>query len=87
MTVAEMRDRMEAGEYQDWLDFYAMYPFDDLHRIHRPAALVSVSMAGGGDAFADRLEVLQPDPKLAGLSDVDKSLIRAFEGRTGKGGG
>ena len=81
MTVAELRGRMEEDEFQDWLDFFALYPFDDLHRIHRPAALVSVSMAGGGDAFADRLEVLQPDPKLAGLSDVDKSLIRAFDKR------
>jgi len=81
MTVADLRVRMTEEEFQDWLDFYAMYPFDDLHRIHRPAALVSVSMAGGGDAFADRLEVLQPDPKLAGLSDVDKSLIRAFDKR------
>lgn len=81
MTVANLRDRMTECEFQDWLDFFQMYPFDDLHRIHRPAALVSVSMAGGGDAFADRLEVLQPDPKLAGLSDVDRSLIRAFEKR------
>ena len=81
MTVADLHVRMTEEEFQDWLDFFAMYPFDDLHRIHRPAALVSVSMAGGGDAFADRLEVLQPDPKLAGLSDVDKSLIRAFDKR------
>lgn len=81
MTVADLRVRMTEEEFQDWLDFYAMYPFDDLHRIHRPAALVSVSMAGGGDAFADRLEVLQPDPKLAGLSEVDRSLIKAFDKR------
>ena len=81
MTVADLRVRMTEEEFQDWLDFYAMYPFDDFHRIHRPAALVSVSMAGGGDAFADRLEVLQPDPKLAGLSEVDRSLIKAFDKR------
>jgi len=81
MTVADLHVRMTEEEFQDWLDFFAMYPFDDLHRIHRPAALVSVSMAGGGDAFADRLEVLQPDPKLAGLSEVDRSLIKAFDKR------
>ena len=81
MTVAELRGRMEEDEFQDWLDFFALYPFDDFHRIHRPAALVSVSMAGGGDAFADRLEILQPDPKLAGLSEVDRSLIKAFDKR------
>ena len=81
MTVADLRVRMTEDEFQDWLDFFQMYPFDDLHRIHRPAALVSVSMAGGGDAFADRLEVLQPDPKLAGLSEVDRSLIKAFDKR------
>lgn len=81
MTVADLHVRMTEEEFQDWLDFFAMYPFDDLHRIHRPAALVSVSMAGGGEAFADRLEILQPDPKLAGLSEVDRSLIKAFDKR------
>lgn len=81
MTVADLHVRMTEEEFQDWLDFFAMYPFDDLHRHHRPAALVSASMSGGGDAFADRLEILQPDPKLAGLSEVDRSLIKAFEKR------
>ena len=81
MTVADLRVRMTEDEFQDWLDFFQMYPFDDRHRHHRPAALVSASMAGGGEAFADRLEILQPDPKLAGLSEVDRSLIKAFDKR------
>lgn len=81
MTVADLRDRMTEQEFQDWLDFFAMYPFDDLHRLHRPAALLSASMSGGGDAFKDRLDILQPDPKESGLSDVDRSIIKAFQGR------
>lgn len=71
---------MSADEYQSWLQFFALYPFDDLHRYHRPAALVSVSMAGGGEAFPERLSILQPDPAEAGMSDVDKSVMKAVSG-------
>lgn len=49
---------MTAEELESWREFYIRWPFDDLHRFHRPAALVSVSMAGGD--FNERLAVLQP---------------------------
>lgn len=81
MTVAELGQRMTEEEFQEWLEFFGMYPFDDFHRLHRPAALVSVCLAGGGDAWQERIDFLQPDPTLAGLSDVDKSLIKAFQQR------
>ncbi len=39
------------------MQYYKRNPFDDLHRYHRPAALVSVAM-GGGD-FVERVELLR----------------------------
>lgn len=76
-TVAELHATMSADEYQSWIQFFCLYPFDDFHRFHRPAALVSASMSGGGDAFSDRLNILQPDPAEADMSDVDKSIMQA----------
>ncbi len=76
MTVAELGERMTQQEFTDWCDFFALYPFDDFHRFHRPAALVSIGMSGGD--MAERLEWLQPDPQTAGLSEVDRSILKAF---------
>jgi hypothetical protein len=53
-----------------------MYPFDDFHRFHRPAALLSVSMAGGD--VQDRLDWLAPDPAEAGMSAADRRTVRAM---------
>jgi len=71
---------MTADEFQSWLQFFAIYPFDDLSRYHRPAALVSASMSGGSDAFAERLSILSPDPATSDLSDVDQSILKAVGG-------
>lgn len=87
MTVAELGQRMTEEEFREWLEFFNLYPFDDFHRLHRPAALVSVSLSGGNEAWQDRINFLQPEPKLAGMSDVDKSILKAFAGGTGTGGG
>lgn len=78
-TVAELHATMSADEYQSWMQFFSLYPFDDFHRFHRPAALVSASMSGGAEAFADRLEVLQPDPVLAGMTEADRSILKAMD--------
>lgn len=78
MTVAELGQRMTEEEFREWLEFFSMYPFDDFHRLYRPAALVSVCMSGGNEAWQDRIDFLQPDPNQSGLSAVDKSLIKAF---------
>lgn len=37
---------MSQAEFERWFFFYQMHPFDDLHRFHRPAALVASSMCG-----------------------------------------
>lgn len=49
---------MTDDELAVWREFYRLYPFDDLHRYHRPAALVSASMSGGG--YEEKIEFLQP---------------------------
>ena len=67
---------MSQAEYQRWIEFYKQYPFDDLHRYHRPAALISTSMAGGD--IKERLEWLQPEPVPDGLNQADLVTIKAF---------
>ena len=54
---------MTQAEFVAWREFYKQQPFDDFHRFHRPAALVSVSL-GGGDVQA-RLDWLAPEPEQA----------------------
>lgn len=63
---------MTRVEFERWVDFYMAQPFDDFHRIHRPAALVSASM--GGD-IKDKLEWLQPSGEIA---DADANTLAAF---------
>jgi hypothetical protein len=67
---------MTQAEFQNWIEFYRSYPFDDLHRYHRPAALVSVSMSGGD--IRERIEWLSPEPVPDGLNDADLRTMRAF---------
>jgi hypothetical protein len=67
---------MSQAEFQQWIQFYRNFPFDDFHRYHRPAALVSVSMAGGD--VKERLEWLQPEPIPDGLDVADVNTIKAF---------
>jgi hypothetical protein len=74
--VAEWQASMTQAEFNNWVAFYRDQPFDDLHRYHRPAALVSVSM-GGGDV-KERLEWLQPEPVPDGLNKADLVTIKAF---------
>jgi len=74
--VAELQATMSQREYHDWIDYYRAHPFDDYHRHYRPAALVSVSMAGGD--MRERLEWLAPEPIPDGLSEADARTMRAF---------
>jgi hypothetical protein len=73
---------MPQSEFEAWIEFYRMYPFDDFHRFHRPAALVSIAI-GGGDV-QERLDWLQPDRGTEGMNEADAATMRAL-GFTRKG--
>ena len=58
-TVAEWRGAMTDEEFEDWVAFYNLYPFDDFHRYQRPAALICQVYGGGGkDALQSNMEWL-----------------------------
>lgn len=65
---------MTQNEFAAWREFFNDSPFDDLHRYHRPAALVATSL-GGGD-FDRVLDFLAPPPD-DGFTDADRDLFRA----------
>ena len=52
---------MSQAEFERWFDFYQMHPFDDLHRFHRPAALIARSMTGA--EIEDMIQWLHPKYK------------------------
>ena len=66
---------MGRDEFESWLAFYRLEPFDDMHRIHRPAALVAHSMSGA--QVGDLLEWLRPDVH-AGYSGADEATFKAL---------
>lgn len=74
---------MPQAEFEAWIEFYRLHPFDDVHRFHRPAALVSASMTGG--EIQAKLNWLQPDASTADLTDADMTTLNAF-GYTRMGG-
>jgi len=67
---------MTQKEFESWINFYSMHPFDDFHRFHRPAALISRSFSGAD--IADLLEWLQPQPKDETYSDADLNTFKAL---------
>lgn len=68
---------MTVAEFQSWQEYYAEAPFDDHHRFHRPAALVSLSMSGG--TAKDKFDFLVPPwTGGAGYSQADLNTFAAF---------
>lgn len=70
-------------ELETWREFYVLYPFDDMHRFHRPAAMVASSHPGMKDiqqAIDGRLKWLQPKPVIADFGDADMRTIQALGG-------
>lgn len=87
MTIGQLRANITPREFESWVEFYKLFPFDDRHRFHRPAAFVAdtvaVSMGGSrAQQFAQRMEFLSPEPKLTpepgGFSRVDLSIMDAL---------
>lgn len=67
---------MTRVEYMSWIDFYRLAPFDDLHRYHRPAAMISVSMSGG--SVEERLQWLNPEPIPEWMTLADFNTFKAL---------
>lgn len=87
-TVGELQRDMTRKEFESWKDFYALRPFDDLHRYHRPAAVVAHSMGGGKD-IGRTIDMLVNERKVMAkiskemermYSDADQATIRALMG-------
>lgn len=67
---------MSQSEFEAWEQYYMMSPFDDLHRYHRPAALVARSMSSG--KIGDMIEWLENAQPSSELSDADLATLKAF---------
>jgi hypothetical protein len=75
-TVGELQRTMTQREFRDWISFYRSHPFDDLHRYHRPAALVAQIMGGG--EVQDKIDWLHPPTWQEELSSADVQTLRAL---------
>lgn len=87
-TVGELQATMTHKEFESWKEFYALRPFDDLHRFHRPAAVIAHSMGGGKD-IGRTIDMLVNERKVIeglekelaeGFSEADKASIKALLG-------
>lgn len=69
---------MSRQEFIAWAEFYKLHPFDDFHRIHKPAAMIAA--AQGGASVAERLEWLAPARPQHddGWTDADAATLRAL---------
>jgi hypothetical protein len=67
---------MTENEFSSWVEFYRLAPFDDLHRFHRPAALVARSFSGGD--ISNLLEWLQPKPETKDWTQADLNTFKAM---------
>lgn len=77
-SVAEWKAAIPRPEFLAWIEMYRLYPFDDFHRFHRPAAMMAA--AWGGD-LEKRLEWLQPTPQVEPdpIPEVSKSKFTAAD--------
>ena len=66
---------MTQAEFSRWVEFYRLFPFDDAHRYHRPAAAVAAAIGGDYRKFFD---FLSPEPVPEGFSAADMATLKAF---------
>lgn len=72
-------DAMPSNEFEAWREFYQLYPFDDFHRYHRPAALLfGRESKDANTSVNNALKWLQPDPVIADVVDSDLVTLAAF---------
>ena len=76
-TIAEWQSTMSQREFDAWVEYYALYPFDDFNRRYKPAALIARSMSGAD--MVELLEWLQPIKQLdTDYSEADMATFKAF---------
>lgn len=66
---------MPAADLDGFKAFFELYPFDDLHRFHRPAAVVGSAYGGKYESI---VAFLAPSPDSPELSDADRDVAKAL---------
>lgn len=65
---------MSQKDYEGFRQFYQLFPFDDHHRVHLPAAVIAASM---GVKMEDALKVLDPPPNESGWSQAELNSFKS----------
>lgn len=65
---------MPRKDYEAFRQFYQLFPFDDHHRFHKPAAVIAASM---GMKMEDSMRVLDPPPNESGWSQAELNSFRS----------
>lgn len=68
---------MSEIEFQTWIEFYKDFPFDDVHRYYKPAAMVA---AVHNRNFEDNMDFLQPVQIPDGMTTADYSVLKTLGG-------
>jgi hypothetical protein len=76
-SIGEVQ-KFSKAELEEWRQFYRLYPFDDHHRYHRPAARIAASAGMGGGDYQKYLDFLSPPAFGDQYSDADIATMRAF---------
>jgi len=66
---------MSRVEFERWAEYYRAHPFDDLHRFHRPAALIA---GRNGADVQSALDYLHPPRLPDGLDAAALATMRAL---------
>lgn len=74
-TIAEWQSVLSQAEFIQWIEFYKLHPFDDYHRLYRPAAMLASVQ---GAKTQEMLDWLQPDTSFDGYSEADIATFRAL---------
>jgi len=69
---------MGRAEFEAWIEFYKQNPFDDLHRFHRPAALIAARSGQSAVEIGELMDWLAPEPVPDGLTAADVATMKAF---------
>jgi hypothetical protein len=69
---------MTADEFRAWVRFNQLYPMDDEHIHHRPAAAIAASFGGDSNRYRAVMDFLCPEPVPEGMSAADWVTYKTF---------